>query len=230
MIWSQLGQHQVDTDLVLQNPFSTLYFKDDISLVLGRGYWLGCYNKYGSYSVAAVFPLLILLRPKLTNPLLIRRLPQSIRPRQRRTILRPIRPRQRLTTPRLSSNERKKPPNLEAKIPRKNRKAKESLPGNKRAGDDPLSRIDPSLPLVPVARLPGKKAENVVDAEGQKEEPPMPPSSSKGTTARLSPQDRRRKQQLLLKKKAETKKQAEVVATAMAMANLSMDADEPSDT
>jgi hypothetical protein len=47
----------------------------------------------------------------------------------------------------------------------------------------------------------------------------------------LSPQDRRRKQQLLLKKKAATKKQAEVVATAMAMANLSMDADkEPSDT
>jgi hypothetical protein len=129
-----------------------------------------------------------------------------------------------------SSNERKKPPNLEAKIPRKNRKAKESLPGNKMVGDDPLSRIDPSLPLVPVARLPGKKAENVVDAGGQEEEPPMPPSSSKGTTARLSPQDRRRKQQLLLKKKAATKKQVEVVATAMAMANLSMDADEPSDT
>jgi hypothetical protein len=100
-----------------------------------------------------------------------------------------------------SSNERKKPPNLEAKIPRKNRKAKESLPGNKRVGDDPLSRIDPSLPLVPVARLPGKKAENVVEAEGQEEEPPMSPLSTKGTTARLSPQDMRRKQQLLAKKK-----------------------------
>jgi hypothetical protein len=49
------------------------------------------------------------------------------------------------------SNKKKDPPNLHAKIPRKTQKVDKALLENKTVPDDPLSRIDPSIPLVPLA-------------------------------------------------------------------------------
>jgi hypothetical protein len=40
MIWSQLGQHWVDTDLFWWKTYSTLYFNDDFNFV-PRGVGLG---------------------------------------------------------------------------------------------------------------------------------------------------------------------------------------------
>jgi hypothetical protein len=58
------------------------------------------------------------------------------------------------------SNKRKDPPDLHAKISTKTQKVDKALLENKTVLDDPLSRIDPSIPLVPLAGLPNKKVQD----------------------------------------------------------------------
>jgi hypothetical protein len=58
------------------------------------------------------------------------------------------------------SSKRKDPPDLHAKIPRKKQKVDKALLENKTVPDDPLSRIYPSIPIVPLDGLPNKKVQD----------------------------------------------------------------------
>jgi hypothetical protein len=137
-----------------------------------------------------------------------------------------------LNTPDLSLPKTKDLPDLQAAIPKKKSKKNKALPENK--ADDPLSRIHPSEPLMPLAGLskqpqddgesgteeekdetkqpPTGKSKGLppaakklqAEANEAQEDSKMPPITGKGETQLLKGTTRLEKEQLLKKKKAAT--------------------------
>jgi hypothetical protein len=145
-----------------------------------------------------------------------------------------------LNTPDLSLPKTKDLPDLKAAIPKKKSKKNKALPENK--ADDPLSRIHPSKPLVPLAgssKQPQDDGESGTEEEkDESKQPPtgkskglppaakklqaedneaeedskMPPTTGKGETQLLKGTTRLEKERLLKKRKAATEASALEIA------------------